>query len=121
MFTPDIIEKQKAVCASHKVHFHSVEPRSVIGIAMNVRMGLMPLNGLRHPPTGGSSGWYIWAGEQLSTDSDFFKPLHAEHMVGWCPKILKFLALPPGWRFLVANEYEDVWFDSALLNIPPEG
>ena len=30
---------------------------------------------------------------------------------------LPFMALPPGWRFMVAEDYEDVWSDSTLLNI----
>jgi hypothetical protein len=28
-----------------------------------------------------------------------------------------YLALPPGWRFLIAPDYEDVWFDESLLHI----
>ena len=27
------------------------------------------------------------------------------------------LALPPGWRFLLAPDYEDVWYDPSLLLI----
>jgi hypothetical protein len=32
-----------------------------------------------------------------------------------CPEALPFLGLPPGYRFLVAGEYVDVWYDSTLL------
>lgn len=85
-----------------------------VGIARNVRTDLQPLNALRHPPEGDTSGWYIWAGE-LSYDPDFFVPLHISHLAEWCPQILPFLSLPPGWRVLVAPGYEDVWFDEALL------
>jgi hypothetical protein len=86
-----------------------------VGIALNVREGLTPLNGLRHPPQGNTTGWYIWAGEELSERADFFKPLHVSHLAEWCPMILKYLGLAPGWRFLTAGEYEDVWFDESLL------
>ncbi|WP_459166268.1 hypothetical protein [Sinorhizobium meliloti] len=24
--------------------------------------------------------------------------------------------MPPGWRFLIANGYEDVWYDETLLS-----
>jgi hypothetical protein len=30
---------------------------------------------------------------------------------------MKYLALPPGWRFLIATNHEDVWFDAALLDV----
>ena len=50
-------------------------------------------------------------------DSDFFKPLHVEHLADWCPEIRKYLGLPPGWRFLIAGDHEDVWYDESLLDV----
>jgi hypothetical protein len=61
------------------------------------------------------TGWFIWAGEQMSDDPDFFQALHLAHLHEWRPEIVKFLGLPPGWRFLKAGEFEDVWFDQDLL------
>lgn len=111
---------QEAVCTRHGAPFFGCAHGSKVGIARNVREGLLPLNGLRHPPEGDTNGWYIWAGEGgPSSDPDFFVPLHVEHLVRWCPEVLRFLALPPGWRFLVAGEYEDVWEDASLLE--PDG
>lgn len=75
----------------------------------------MPLNGLRHPPEEGTSGWFVWAGRELPDDPDFFVPLHVEHLDDWCPQVLPYLALPPGWRFLLAPGHEDVWHDPTLL------
>ena len=86
-----------------------------LGIARNVRTGEMPINGLRHPPEGDTTGWFVWAGEAFSTDPDFFVPLHVGHLDEWSAGIKKFLALPPGWRFLKAGDYEDVWYDGSLL------
>jgi hypothetical protein len=85
-----------------------------VGISLDVKSGIMPLNGLRHHPVGGTSGWYIWAGEYSAAD-DFFKPLHANHLSGWLPAVEPYLALAPGWRFLIADDYQDVWFDKNLL------
>jgi hypothetical protein len=73
-----------------------------------------PVHGLRHPPAHGSSGWYLWTGE-LRADHDFFRPLHVRHVIEACPPVERFLHLAPGFRFLVAQDYEDVWFDAALL------
>lgn len=86
-----------------------------VGISESVRDGRMPLNGLRHPPTGDTTGWFIWAGEELSDAPDFFRPLHVDHLADWCPDVIPFLHLPPGWRFLLAPGVEDVWQDAGLL------
>jgi hypothetical protein len=89
-----------------------------VGIARNVRDGLLPIHGLRVRPEPGTTGWFIWAGGEMSPDADFFVPLHVGHLDAWCPSVIKFLGLPPGWRFLVAGDYEDVWADPGLLAPP---
>lgn len=112
-----IEELQKKICQQYQSEFFSAPNNLKVGIAINVREGLMPINGLRHPPEYDTSGWYIYAGEKISPEPDFFKPLHIEHLDDWCPQVKKYLGLPPGWRFLIDGEYEDVWFDESLLNI----
>lgn len=107
---------QLEVCATFGVAPRAPEPSDKVGIALNVRGGLV-LHGFRHEPVGDTSGRY-WA-DDLSTDEEFFKPLHVAHVGDWCPGILKFLALPPGWRFLVATDYEDVWFDPSIIGAGP--
>lgn len=87
-----------------------------VGIASNVRDGVPPLNALRCHPEGDTSGWYIWAGEELSDDPDFFVPLHIHHLAAWSPAVIPYLLLPPGWRILIALGHEDVWFDERLLD-----
>lgn len=112
-----IEELQKDICKKQNAKFLSSPNDLKVGIAANVREGITPVNGLRHPPEGDTTGWYIYAGEELSSDPDFFKPLHVEHLDEWCPQIKKYLGLPPGWRFLIAGDYEDVWFDESLLEV----
>ena len=75
----------------------------------------LPLNGLRHLPTDNTCGWYLWAGEEMSDDVGYFKPMHAFHLIERCPQLIPYLGLPAGWRFLVTDDYEDVWFDQKLL------
>jgi hypothetical protein len=87
------------------------------GVSLNVRSDVIPVNGLRHPPAGDTSGWYLWAGEELSSDPELFRPVHIEHLTEMRPEIVKYLALPPGWRFLIAGDYEDVWYDESLLSV----
>jgi hypothetical protein len=92
-----------------------VSDDDTVGIAFNVRDGRWPLNGLRHRPEAGTTGWYLWAGEQLGADDDFFQPLHVTHILEWRAELLPYLALPPGWRFLIAPAHEDAWYDPSLL------
>jgi hypothetical protein len=107
---------QKELCDKYKANFQSSPDELKLGISTNVREGGTPINGLRHPPAGDTTGWYIYAGDECSDSPDFFKPLHVAHIDDWHPQIKKYLGLSPGWRFLVAGEYEDVWFDESLLN-----
>ena len=111
----DIAAEQVAVCAKYGATLMPVPPESKVGIAQNARQGHLPLNGLRLGTEGGTCGWYIWGGEEFSEAADFFAPMHATHLVEECPRVLKYLGLPPGWRFLIADGYEDVWFDPSLL------
>lgn len=71
---------------------------------------------MRINPDDGTTGWFIWAGQTFSQDPNFFVALHAEHLEECAPLVLPYLALPPGWRFLVTEEYEDIWEDLTLLD-----
>jgi len=108
---------QREVCRRFGVAPFATPLDMKVGIARNVREGLMPINGLRHHPEGDTTGWYIWAGEYLSEDPGFFEPLHVEHLEEWCPEVVPYLALPPGWRILIAPGHEDVWEDPSLLDV----
>jgi hypothetical protein len=113
----DLKSEQLAICQKYGTTFCESPSYLKVGISRNVKEGARPVNGLRHPLAGDTTGWYIWGGEEYSGDPDFFIPLHAEHLKSWCPMILKYLGLPPGWRFLVTEKYEDVWEDKSLLNV----
>jgi hypothetical protein len=87
-------------------------------VARNLRSSILPLNGFRHPPEKDTTGWYIWAGEGDPPPApEYFVPLHVEHLLKWRPDVVKFLGLPPGWRFLTDGRHDDVWEDPTLLDI----
>jgi hypothetical protein len=106
---------QQLLAEKYGSSFVETGPADIAGVAKNVAEGLMPLNGLRHPPTEATSGWYIWAGPELSQADDFFEPVHVEHLNALRPEAIEFLGLEPGWRFLLAPGHVDVWFDASLL------
>ncbi len=118
MNDPGVSTDQYVTCQRFNVTCVPCPPDCKVGVARNVRDdGLWPLNGLRHAPEGDTTGWYIWAGERLSQALNFFVPLHVKHLGQWCPQVLPYLGLPPGWRFLIAPDHEDVWNDMSLLEI----
>ena len=109
-------KEQKEFCEKKNVPWIEAPLNLKVGISKSVREGFKPINGLRHPPTETTTGWYIWAGE-WSDDQNFFEPYHLGHLLESCPLVVKFLGLPPGWRFLVTDDYEDVWEDPSLLKV----
>lgn len=108
--------QQRKICEQYGAEYVPSPARLKVGIALNVLDGTLPINGLRHQPMGDTTGWYIWAGGEPSMDPEFFQPLHVEHLESWCPLVLRFLGLAPGWRFLATKDHEDVWEDPSLLN-----
>ncbi|MDF3084873.1 hypothetical protein KPB01_29145 [Burkholderia sola] len=109
------IDLQREVCRRFNANFCGCDMNLKVGTSRNVKDGIRPLNGIRLNPDESTCGWYIWAGEEFSESPDFFVPLHAMHLADWAPLVIPYLGLPPGWRFLVAEQYEDVWEDIDLL------
>jgi hypothetical protein len=109
---------QKAICTKYGFSFELASPTLKVGISLNVKNNTEPIHALRHPPSGDTTGWYIWSGE-YSDASDFFNPLHLIHLEEWCPIILPYLGLPSGSRILIAEDgnYIDVWEDLTLLDV----
>lgn len=101
------------ICQRFGVECMSPEPGQKVGIALG-SLSTAPLHAVRLAPENGTCGWYIYGGE-YSTREDFYQPLHVAHLDEHCPSIVPYLGLLPGWRVLLAPDYEDVWFDGDLL------
>jgi hypothetical protein len=112
----EMIEEQKAICRKYQAEYVPSEGDAKSGFASSTK-GMLPINGLRHPAQNGTSGWYIWCGETYSEAAEFFAPLHTYHIYEEYPEIGRLLGLPPGYRFLLAGDYLDVWYDESLLNV----
>ena len=105
---------QKSICKKYAAEYQKCDLNLKLGISENIKSGLRPIHGLRIQEENGTSGWYIWAGD-WSDDPDFFVPLHGVHLEDWAPIILPYLGLSEGWRFLISENYEDVWEDRSIL------
>jgi hypothetical protein len=111
------LSRQKDVCRKFGANFLQCDGSLKVGISKDFDPLQFPINGLRHPPEGDTTGWYIWSGEKFSEEPDFFVVLHAWHLPDQYPELVKYLGLGPGWRFLFAPGHEDVWYDANLLNL----
>lgn len=108
-------EAQLAVCRRYGAVPDAPDLAQIAGVGA---MTGLPVNGLRHPAKDGTCGWYVWTGGEIDQlDDSFFAPMHLAHLVDEHPVIVPFLALPPGWRFLIAPGHEDVWFDPMLFDV----
>jgi hypothetical protein len=84
--------KQKQVCARFNAEL--LRAAGLQGRQSCTTLGdLRRLKGLRHPPEGDITGWYIWAGEELSEAGDFFQPLYVSHLQSDCPAVAFYLGL----------------------------
>ena len=116
-FDDRVDREQARIAAAYGSQLVLPDPAQKVGVAANVgHRAVWPINGMRHQPEGDTCGWYIWAGEELSQDPVFFSPLHVAHLSEWCPAVLPYMGLAPGWRFLIAPGHVDVWFDPSLLD-----
>jgi hypothetical protein len=107
---------QRETCLKFGTSYLLSDERLKVGITRIIDRKQFPING-PHPPEGDTTGWYIWSGEEFPTAGDAFVPLCAFHLNDQCPEIVKYLGMGPGWRFLVAPGYEDVWYDANLLDL----
>jgi hypothetical protein len=109
-------ESQSETCEQFGTELDIPADDEKLGVALST-LDQVPLNGLRHPREAGTCGWYIWGGKSFPSDDEAFSPLHVGHVPEYCPASIRFLGLPPGWRFLTDGDYVDVWEDRELLNI----
>jgi hypothetical protein len=106
-------DAQNAICARFGATPDYPKLWQKAGLARDSNRIVLPTNGVRHNAVKSTCGWYFWDGEELPTDRDAFRTIHVVHLRTVAPDVLPYLALPPGWRFQIARDYEDVWFDEA--------
>jgi hypothetical protein len=115
----DIYLEQQKICKKNGLDWNPVDREMMVAINNSLLKITNPINGLRHPEQGKIDGWYLWSGLEIPQENNnFFSPVCVDHLVDMKPIVLKYLGLPPGWRFQIDDQgYEDVWFDKTLLDI----
>ncbi|MGI5238609.1 immunity protein Imm33 domain-containing protein [Dactylosporangium sp. CA-139066] len=106
---------QRSLCERFAAAPQFVTGPEMLGASASLMQpGIWPIRGLRHQAEGGTCGWFLYAGD-YSTDDDFFQPQHARHVLHARPELGAYLGLPPGWGFVLAPSYEDVFQDDGIL------
>ena len=112
--------EQEMLCAKYGAEYCECAPNERAGVAL-ATLDKSPVYGVRTKNADGSMSWYIWAGPH-STAPDFFQPLCAGHLGEILPMVMRYLALPPGFKFIIDRSgYEDVWQEKEWANQRPDG
>jgi hypothetical protein len=105
----DIAEQQQ-ICSKYQSAFCPTLPDDMVAIALET-IGQSPIYGVRvaqKTPTDNVE-WFIYCGEH-SDAADFYQPVHAQHLAEYLPSVQAYLALAPGYHFIIDDAgYEDVW------------
>lgn len=108
----EIVKQQQVICQNHQSAFCLILPTDMIAIALET-LGKSPIYGSRVHKASATDNveWFFYCGE-YSASPDFYKPIHAKHLTEYLPMVERYLALAPGYRFIIdANGYEDVWLE----------
>ena len=114
-------EQQRLLCRQEGCIYHPSESDSILGLAI-ATIGKLPVTGLRRMPLVDANGWHVWCGDHplayddfLRLPQNFFSHITPRELIAHCPEAVKFLGLPPGYRFLVAGDHIDIWYDGDIL------
>lgn len=72
------------------------------------------INAVRYPSPGHMTGWWLTT-DLYDGNINSLETIHYYHFAFQRPDIIKYLALPPGFRFFSGNQSE-VWFDKDALS-----
>src|SRR5690606_25720331 len=105
----ELIAEQKLLCEEVGSTYIEVSGDDVIAVAVHT-LNQDPIVGIRKTPDPSTRvSWYIYAGEEVSSDADF-EILTVRELQDIAPEVLPYLALEQGFRFMIdADDYEDVW------------
>jgi hypothetical protein len=102
---------QHEVCRKFGANFAPPRPDSLVVISDGVLSG-EAVQGVRYPSPEHMSGWWITT-DRYDGDIKSLKREHLYHLTAARADLARYVALPDGYRFDLANR-EDVWFDQKV-------
>jgi hypothetical protein len=82
---------QLAVCEKYRTGPQLLLRHDRLGISIDTINNLVPVNGLRIPAMSGSSGWFIYGGDEAIDDPGFYQPLCVIHVGKYCEIAIPYL------------------------------
>jgi hypothetical protein len=107
-----IILEQREMCKRFNVIPSFPTFSQKIVISNGVYEGL-PIEGVRYPSPNHMTGWWLTT-DQYDGNVKSLMTVHYFHVVFKRPDLIKYLALPSGYRFFAGKE-EDIWYDQKVL------
>ncbi len=109
----EVVSEQEIICK--KFHVQPLFPlfNQKIVISVGVYEGL-DVEAVRYPSPDHMTGWWLTT-ELYNGNTDSLNVVHYYHLAFSRPDIIKYLALPFGYRFIKDKEY-DIWFDDNVLS-----
>lgn len=107
-----VVSEQREMCKRFNVTPSFPTFSQKIVVSDGVYEGL-PVEAVRYPSPEHMTGWWLTT-EQYDGNTKSLKPVHYFHVAFKRPDLIKYLALPNGYRFFAGIE-EDVWFDQKIL------
>lgn len=98
---------QHDLCSRVGAEFAPPRPDQMIVISEGVYEG-DPVEGVRYPSPPHMSGWWLTT-DRYNDDINSLKTVHSHHVTEKRPDLVRFLALPSGYRFFSTEG--NVWFD----------
>ncbi|WP_374018011.1 hypothetical protein ABU162_28710 [Paenibacillus thiaminolyticus] len=113
-YASKVIKEQVELCNKFDVSPDFPQFSQNIVISKGVYDGL-GINAVRYSSPEHMTGW--WLTTDLYDDNvDSLMNVHYFHVAFNRPDILKYLALPYGFRFYITDSEEDIWFDEDALD-----
>lgn len=112
-YTLRIWVDQQETCRRASAPFAPPLPSQMVAVSEGVVEGDRPLAGVRYVAPGHMSGWYL-STDRYNGDIDTMRVEHLYHITAVRPEIARYIALPPGYRFILwpdAPDADDIWFD----------
>jgi hypothetical protein len=109
-----VFDEQKEVCIKYKIEPISPLFSQYIVISKGVYEGV-PTEGVRYPSPSHMSGWWLTTDEYDGNINTLLN-VHYYHIAFKRPDILKYLALPFGYRFFKNAYSAEIWYDEKVMN-----
>ena len=104
-----VVRDQEEECKKHDVipQFPTFSQNIVISKGVYEGLGV---EAVRYPSPEHMTGWWITT-DMYNDEVDTLTNVHYFHLAFQRPDILRYLALPFGYRFYMSKEEKDVWYD----------